>query len=222
MDAAMATLAALFERAKSGKGHEIDIAMIDSMTRFMSPRIVPYLGTGDVPQRTGAKDSVIAVYQAFDTQDKPLTLALGNDAIWKRFWQALGEPARGEDARFVSNAGRRAARAEIVADIQAILKTKPRDEWLVLFVQAKVPAGPVNSVDDLARDPQLIARGLLYTAESGGRRVPQVGLGIGFDGANSTYRSPPPKLGEHTGAVLRDWLGYDAQTVAGLRLQKLI
>ena len=64
MDAAMATLAALFERAKSGKGHHIDIAMVDSMTRFMSPRIVPYLGTGEVPQRTGAKDSVIAVYQA--------------------------------------------------------------------------------------------------------------------------------------------------------------
>jgi crotonobetainyl-CoA:carnitine CoA-transferase CaiB-like acyl-CoA transferase len=91
MDAAMATLAALFERAKSGKGHQIDIAMVDSMTRFMSPRIVPYLGTGEVPKRTGAKDSVIAVYQAFDTQDKPLTLGLGNDAIWKRFWQAVGQ-----------------------------------------------------------------------------------------------------------------------------------
>ena len=83
MDAAMATLAALFDRAKTGRGHHIDIAMVDSMTRFMAPRIVPYLGSGEVPQRTGAKDSVIAVYQAFDTQDKPLTLGLGNDAIWQ-------------------------------------------------------------------------------------------------------------------------------------------
>ena len=222
MDAAMATLAALFERAKSGKGHQIDIAMVDSMTRFMSPRIVPYLGTGEVPQRTGAKDSVIAVYQAFDTQDKPLTLGLGNDAIWKRFWQAVGQAEKGDDARYASNADRRAARGEIVADIQRILQTRPRDEWLRLFMQAKVPAGPVNSVEDLARDPELIARGLLYTADSGGRRVPQVGLGIGIDGVNATYRSPPPKLGEHTGAVLCDWLGYDAQAVASLRLQKLI
>jgi crotonobetainyl-CoA:carnitine CoA-transferase CaiB-like acyl-CoA transferase len=222
MDAAMATLAALFERAKSGKGHQIDIAMVDSMTRFMSPRIVPYLGAGEVPKRTGAKDSVIAVYQAFDTQDKPLTLGLGNDAIWKRFWQAVGQPAKGEDARHASNADRRADRAAIVADIQAVLLTKPRDEWLRIFMQAKVPAGPVNSVDDLARDPELLARGLLYTAIAGGRRVPQVGLGIGIDGANATYRSAPPKLGEHTAAVLRDWLGYDMQTVAGLRLQKLI
>jgi crotonobetainyl-CoA:carnitine CoA-transferase CaiB-like acyl-CoA transferase len=162
------------------------------------------------------------VYQAFDTQDKPLTLGLGNDAIWKRFWQAVGQPAKGEDARYASNADRRVFRAKIVADIEQILKGKPRDEWLEIFKEAKVPAGPVNSVDDLARDPELIARGLFYTAESGGRRVPQVGLGIGIDGVNSTYRTPPPKLGEHTGAVLRDWLGYDAQMVAGLRLQKLI
>ncbi len=85
-----------------------------------------------------------------------------------------------------------------------------------------MPAGPVNSVDDIARDPELIARGLLYTADTGGRRVPQVGFGIGIDGSNATYRSPPPRLGEHTAAVLRDWLGYDAQAVASLRLQKLI
>lgn len=222
MDAAMATLAALFERAKSGKGHQIDIAMVDSMTRFMSPRIVPYLGAGEIPKRTGARDSVIAVYQAFETQDKPLTLGLGNDAIWKRFWQAVGQAEKGEAARHASNADRRGDRAAIVDEIQAILRTKPRDQWLQTFMQAKVPAGPVNSVDDLARDPELLARGLLYTAETGGRRVPQVGLGIGIDGANATYRSPPPKLGEHTASVLRDWLGYDMQAVAALRLQKLI
>jgi crotonobetainyl-CoA:carnitine CoA-transferase CaiB-like acyl-CoA transferase len=222
MDAAFATVTALFDRARNKRGHQIDIAMVDSMTRFMSPRIVPYLGSGEVPRRTGARDSVIAVYQAFDTQDKPLTLGLGNDAIWQRFWQAVGQPQKGEDARHASNAGRRIARAEIVAAIQKILKTRSRDDWLKLFAGAKVPAGPVNSVDDLTRDPELLARGLFYTADAGGRRVPQVGLGIGIDGSNASYRLPPPRLGEHTGAVLRDWLGYDAQTVARLRDQKLI
>ena len=222
MDAAFAVVAALFERTKSGHGHQIDIAMVDSMTRFMSPRIVPYLGSGEVPRRTGARDSVIAVYQAFDTQDKPLTLGLGNDAIWQRFWQAVGQPQKGEDVRYASNAGRRAARAEIVADIQQLLKTRPRDEWLRLFMEAKVPAGPVNSVDDLARDPDLLARGLFHAAATGGRCVPQVGFGIGIDGSNATYRLPPPRLGEHTETVLREWLRYDAQAVTRLRDQKLI
>jgi crotonobetainyl-CoA:carnitine CoA-transferase CaiB-like acyl-CoA transferase len=222
MDAAMATLGALFERTSSGRGHRIDIAMVDSMTRFMSPRIVPYLGTGKAPQRTGARDSVIAVYQAFDTQDKPLTLGLGNDAIWKRFWQAVGDPVRGEEPRHASNADRRNARAEIVADIERVLKTRSRDEWLKIFAAAKVPAGPVNSIDDLTRDPDLIARGLFYTADFAGRRVPQVGFGIGIDGDNATWRLPPPRLGEHTDAVLREWLGYDAPAIAKLREQKLV
>jgi len=195
MDAAFATVSALFDRAKSRRGHQIDIAMVDSMTRFMAPRIVPYLGSGEVPKRTGARDSVIAVYQAFDTQDKPLTLGLGNDAIWRRFWQAVGQPQKGGDARHASNADRRAARAEIVAAIQKILKTRSRDDWLKLFAGAKVPAGPVNSVDDLTRDPELLARGLFYTAYHAGRRVPQVGLGIGIDGSNASYRLPPPRLG---------------------------
>ena len=222
MDAAYATVAALFDRERSRRGHEIDIAMVDSMTRFMSPRIVPYLGTGEVPRRTGARDSVIAVYQAFETQDKPITLGLGNDAIWKRFWHAVGRSEKGADARYASNADRRSARAEIVDEIQAILRTRPRDEWLRVFVEAKVPAGPVNNVDDLAGDPHLVERGLLYTAETGGRRVPQVGLGIGIDGTNATYRMPPPRLGEHTDRVLREWLNYDGPRVAALRAQKLI
>ncbi len=222
MDAAFATVAALFDRTRSHRGHSIDIAMVDSMTRFMAPRIVPYLGSGEVPRRTGARDSVIAVYQAFDTQDKPLTLGLGNDAIWKRFWHALGQPEKGEDARHATNADRRAARAEIVDAIQRVLKTRPRDEWLQTFAAAKVPAGPVNSVDDLVRDPHLLARGLLYTTDAGGRRVPQVGLGIGIDGSSTSYRAPPPRLGEHTDNVLRDWLDYDAQKIAGLRERKLI
>ena len=222
MDAAFATVAALFDRARNGRGHQIDVAMVDSMTRFMAPRIVPYLGAGEVPHRTGARDSVIAVYQAFDTRDKPLTLALGNDAIWKRFWQVAGRPEIGADARYGSNADRRAARAEIVAEIQNVLKSRPRDEWLDLFREAKVPAGPVNSVDDLTHDPHLLERGLFYTAKSDGRRVPQVGFGIGIDGCYATYRLPPPRLGEHTEAVLRDWLGYDAHTITRLREQKLI
>ena len=222
MDAAIATLAALFDHTNSSRGHCIDIAMVDSMTRFMSPRIVPYLGTGDIPQRTGARDSVIAVYQAFDTADKPLTLGLGNDAIWKRFWQAVGEAAKGEDVRYASNADRRAARSDIVDEIQKILKTKPRDQWLRVFEQAKVPAGPVNNVEDLARDPELTARGLLYTAATDRRRVPQVGIGIAIDGSTSTYRTSPPKLGEHTAAILNGWLGYDSHTIEQLRSQKLI
>jgi crotonobetainyl-CoA:carnitine CoA-transferase CaiB-like acyl-CoA transferase len=221
MDAAYALVAALFDRSRTGRGHELDISMIDSMTRFMSPRIVPYLGSGEVPKRTGARDSVIAVYQVFETQDDPITLGLGNDAIWKRFWEAAGKPEVGADARFATNVDRRAARAEIVESIQAVLKTRSRDEWLKRFVEAKVPAGPVNRVDQVAADPELVSRGLFYTDTANGRRIPQVGLGIGVDGSHASYRTPPPRLGEHTDDVLRS-LGYDDARIAELRTNKVI
>jgi crotonobetainyl-CoA:carnitine CoA-transferase CaiB-like acyl-CoA transferase len=222
MDAAYAALAALFDRGRSGRGHHIDVAMIDSMTRFMAPRIVPYLGSGEVPKRTGARDSVIAVYQTFDTCDDPITLGLGNDAIWQRFWEAVGRSEMGRDARYAKNADRRACRGEIVAEIQKVLVTRSRDEWLRIFVDAKVPAGPVNRVDQVANDPELVARGLFYTDRAHGRSIPQVGLGIGVDGTSSSYRLAPPRLGEHTEDILRSWLEYDDGAIAQLRRDKVV
>jgi crotonobetainyl-CoA:carnitine CoA-transferase CaiB-like acyl-CoA transferase len=222
MDSAYAILAALFDRQRSGKGHKLDISMIDSMTRFMAPRIVPYLGGGPVPQRSGARDSVISVYQTFDTKDRPITLGLGNDGIFKRFWQAVGQPAVADDPRYATNAGRCAVRPELIAKTQAVLLTQPREYWLKLFVQHNVPAGPVNNAAEVASDPELIARGLFYAATQGARKIPQVGLGIAVDDNNASYRSAPPRLGEHNEAVLGGLLGYDAARIERLRSQKLI
>ena len=222
MDASYAALAALFDRQRSGKGHKIDIAMIDSMTRFMSPRIVPYLGSGTLPQRTGARDSVISVYQTFDTKDRPITLGLGNDGIFKRFWQAVGQAAVADDPRYATNAQRCDVRPELVEKIQTVLLTQTREHWLKLFVEHKVPAGPVNSADDVANDPELIARGLFYTAKNGEQRIPQVGLGIAIDNSNASYRSAPPRLGEHNDTVLGDLLGYDAAKITQLKSAKVL
>jgi crotonobetainyl-CoA:carnitine CoA-transferase CaiB-like acyl-CoA transferase len=222
MDASYAALAALFDRLRTGKGHKIDISMIDSMTRFMSPRIVPYLGGGPVPQRSGAKDSVISVYQTFETKDRPITLGLGNDGIFKRFWQAVGQPAVADDPRYATNAERCAVRAEIIEKTQAVLSTQSREHWLKLFVQHNVPAGPVNSADEVANDPELIARGLFYTARNGEQLIPQVGLGIAIDDNNASYRSAPPRLGEHNETVLGKLLGYSNDQIALLKAQKAI
>lgn len=89
--------------------------------------------SGIVPRRTGAKDSVIAVYQIFETADEMITLALPNDNIWLRFWHAVGQPEFGSDPRFVTSASRHAHREEIVQAIAILLQTKPREGWLDLF-----------------------------------------------------------------------------------------
>lgn len=201
-DAAMATVVALLARQRTGKGAKIDVSLAESMTRFLACRISSYLGSGEVPTRSGGTDSVIAIYQSFDTADQPLNLGLGSDAIWKRFWQAVGEPDYALRPEFTSNADRRAHRAEIVADIQRILLRHTRAQWLTTFADARIPAGPLNRVDETARDRAFQRRGLFFTLKDGEQLLPQVGLGIHIDGQSSTPRSAPPRLGQHTEAIL--------------------
>ena len=221
-DAAMAVLAALLRRSRDGKGCEIDVAMVESMSRFMAPRLMPFLGAGELARRSGGRDSVIAIYQVFDTADQPMTLGLGNDAIWRRFWEAVGEPTVGQDPAYASNADRRAHRPEIVQRIAAILRRQPRAHWLELLAKARVPAGPIHRLDELAADPALQESGFVYRTDGPDGAIPQVGLGIRFDGRTEGTGTPPPKLGAHTLDVLRDWLGCSAEEMERLRAQRVI
>ncbi|MBI6567083.1 CoA transferase [Pseudomonas synxantha] len=221
-DAAMGVLAALYRRRDTGKGGVVDIALTESMIRFTSPRIIPYLGSGEVSRRTGGRDSVIAIYQTFQTADEPLTLSLGTDRIWHRFWVLVEQPDFGQDAGLASNAQRRVRREEIVAEIQTILLSKPRAEWLTLLAEAGVPAGPIYRVDEVTEDPHFHDRKLFFRIERDGHSLPQVGLGIHIDGKAPGYFSAPPRLGEHSSEVLRDCLGYSEQTLEALRDKKVI
>lgn len=217
MDAALAVLAALVDRNRTGQGHCVDVSMIESMTRFMTPRIVPYLGSGDVPRRSGGRDSVIAVYQVFQASDAPLTIGLGNDGIWSRFWGALGQPQVAQQACYAGNSARRQLREEIVGKIQSIIGTRERDHWLELFREARIPAGPINRLDEVAGDEHLLNRGFFYAIEQGDSYIPQVGLGIHVDGNAHTYRKAPPRLGEDSESVLHEWLDMPPDEYLRLR-----
>lgn len=221
-DVALATLAAVIERQRTGRGKRVDVSMVASMVRFMSPRIVPYLGSGEQVTRSGGRDSVIAVYQVFETADDPITLGLGNDAIWRRFWDALGSSDFGAAQRYSTNAMRRDARAEIVDTIQAQLRKHPRTHWLALFAEYRIPAGPINRVDQVVADPHLLEDGLFYTVEGENGLVPQVGLGIKFDGQSAVHRSPPPALGQDTARILKDKLGLAESQLNALRHEGII
>lgn len=218
-DAAFAAASALFSRQRTGEGHVIDIALVDSMTRFLSCRIMPYLGSGEVPTRSGGKDSVIAIYQSFETADDPITLALGNDNLWRRFWESVGQPEVAEEPGLQTNADRRQQRQSIVARIEKILRGKPRDYWLTLFRSAGIPSGPINSVDQVVADEVLLDRGLFYKIVDGGRAVPQVSTGIHIDGISNSPRIVPPRLGEHTDTILKSLLGLDEAERARLSAQ---
>lgn len=221
-DAALATVAALYRRQRDHTGCQVDISMVESMTRFVAPRIAPYLGSGEQPSRSGGRDSVIAIYQVFETADLPITLGLGNDAIWRRFWTAVGQPGFGVDEMYSTNALRREHRARIVAEISMVLAERQREEWLEIFERAGVPAGPIYRVADVTSDADLLERKLFYSVDRAGISVPQIGLGIHFDGRSEGCAAPPPKLGENTEFVLKDWLGAADDEIAQLRNNRAI
>ena len=221
-DAAFGALAALFDRGRTGKGHDVEISLVESMTRFLASRIVPFLGSGVPVTRSGGKDSVIAIYQTFETADEPVTLGLGNDAIWRRFWLALDRPDMCENPDYASNEKRRLHREALVEEIQSILIQKPRSHWLSLAETARVPLGPINRVDQVVKDEELQRRGLFYKIRDGEREIPQVGTAIHLDGQSNVTRSAPPRLGADTDDVLRDVLGYCDEQVARLRADGVV
>lgn len=221
-DAAMACLAALVDRQRTGKGHLIDVSLVESMTRFMTPRITSYLGTGEVPRRSGARDSVIAIYQVFPTADEPLTLGLPTQTIWQRFCEAVGRPELASSHSYRDNAARVERRAELVAEIAGILKTHPRAYWLELFKRERVPAGPINRVDQITADRELIGRGMFFSIPSGPHALPQVGLGIQVDGQPAGFETAPPELGAHTEEVLTGLLHLPEGRMVQLRQSGVI
>jgi crotonobetainyl-CoA:carnitine CoA-transferase CaiB-like acyl-CoA transferase len=207
MDAAFAIVAALHDRAKTGSGHRLDISLAESMTRFMTPKLASYLGSGDLQRRSGGRDSVIAIYQVFSTADEPIALALGNDGIYQRFCRAAGRHDLAEDPAYATNTDRRARREELVNEIEKVLIERPAKAWLKLCVEADVPATPINRVEDVVADEHLQARSLLYRIPVGASAVPQVNTGWFLDGEPNGYRLPPPSLGEHRREVIDEWLG---------------
>jgi crotonobetainyl-CoA:carnitine CoA-transferase CaiB-like acyl-CoA transferase len=221
-DAALATMAAIIARHRTGQGQQIDISMVESMTRFMTPRIIPYLGSGQLPRRSGGKDSVIAIYQTFNTADNPITLGLGNDAIWARFCQAIEQPELATDAQYINNVERRKRREELVTLIQEALLKKPRSHWLKLFSEARIPAGPINRIDEVVNDPTLTQRALFYGIERDGHTIPQVGLGIRFNGNHQTFRKTPPRLGEDNHHIFSSWLHWSDEQIQSLHAAGLL
>lgn len=221
-DAALGCLAALMDRMRSGRGHLVEVSLVESMTRFLTPRIVSYLGSGDVPRRSGAKDSVIAIYQVFATADEPMTLALSNDGIWRRFCASIGRSDLAADPTLATNKGRVVRRAELVQMIQQTLLRRTRSDWLDLLRRHDVPAGPINRVDEVVRDKELLARSLFYAMENDGAPIPQVGLGIRFDGMSAGYDCPPPQLGADTYNVLAELVGLQDHEIQSLKKSGVI
>lgn len=203
MYAATSILSALIGRGRTGKGTYIDVSLLDVQVGVLANQALNYLTSGHSPGRLGNSHPNIVPYQAFATADGYIILAVGNDTQFQRFCSVAGAVDLAQDERYATNRGRVENRAELVPQIEALIRARSNEFWLGELEKAGVPCGPINNMEQVFADPQVQHRGMKITlphAQAG--EVSLVSNPVRFDNQHLNAQQAPPRLGEHTDEVL--------------------
>ncbi len=206
---AIGVLAALHHREQSGEGQFVDVAMLDCQVAVLENAIARYLATGVAPHPTGNRHPSITPFEPFDTLDGQLMVAVGNDSIWRIFCKVTELEMWVDDPRFVSNPQRNEHYHELHPLLTERLRQKSTAEWRQIFDTAGVPNGPINRIDQVLQDPQVLAREMVEEVDhpvAGRMKIP--GIPVKLSETPGSIRCPAPCLGEHTREVLRQTFAY--------------
>ena len=217
MYAAVAILAALQHRDRTGEGQWLDLALFDSAVAMMAVMGMNYLVAGTPPGRAGNAHQVIVPYQVFACADGHLIVAVGNDGQFAKFCDVAGHAEWARDERYARNENRVRHRAVLVPLIAAVMATRTQRDWLAALEDVGVPCGPINKLDQVFDDPQLRARGMKFDLPHAlAGSVPQINVPIRMSGTPPAPERPPPLLAEHTLDVLRARLHIGEAAMARL------
>ncbi len=223
MYSAVAILAALHERQASGAGQYIDMALLDTQVAWLANQNLNYLVSGEPPRRLGNAHPNVVPYQTFPTQDGDLILAIGNDSQFVRFCVAAGIPEVARDPRFGDNVARVAHRDACITALAPAIKKKTTAEWVELLEPLGVPCGPINRLDEVFADPQVVHRGLRVNLPHPlAGTAPGVANPVRFSRTRCVYENAPPLLGQHTEEILRALLKKSAAEITALRRRGVI
>ena len=201
---------ALIHQLRTGQGQHVDLALLDVQVATLANQAMNYLATGDNPKRLGNAHPNIVPYQAFATTDGHIILAVGNDGQFQRFCQVAGAMELGSNSKYASNALRVANRDDLVPEVSRLLAQQATQWWLTELNEVGVPCGPICNIDEVFDNPQIKSREMkisLDHAQLG--KVESVANPIKLSATPLQYNQAPPMLGEHTHAVLQDWLGME-------------
>jgi crotonobetainyl-CoA:carnitine CoA-transferase CaiB-like acyl-CoA transferase len=214
--------AALFHRERTGEGQFIDISLLDSQVSVLANQALNYLVGGKVPQRLGNAHPNIVPYQTFETADGHIIMAVGNDRQYAEYCKIIGAPELAA-AHYDTNRGRVENRTVLVPLLVPLMKKRTTAEWVTAFEAASVPCGPINNIDQMFANEQVLARGLqIGMTREDGVQVPGVANPIVFSETPIEYGTPSPKLGDCTADVLIRTLGMDSSEIDKLKSSKVI
>ncbi|APW40281.1 hypothetical protein RD110_26315 [Rhodoferax koreense] len=214
--AAYAIMTALFHRERSGRGQAVDVPMFETMAAF---NLLEHLWghTFEPPLEDMVYGSIRAgVRKPFRTQDAHIALVPYTDAQWLRCFEVIGRPELREDPRFATLAARVRHHTVVMAELERAMATRTTADWVAILRAADIPAMPIQSLQDLPRDPQLLANGLWQLMDhpsEGKLRFP--GVPYTLSETPGGIRMLAPRLGEHTADVLAEF-GFGAAQIGAL------
>ncbi|MEE3327636.1 MAG: CaiB/BaiF CoA-transferase family protein [Myxococcota bacterium] len=223
LNAAVAILAALNHAERTGEGQFIDMSLFDVTVASLANQAANHLFTGEAPERLGNAHPNIVPYQAFETADGHVILAVGNDGQFKRFCALAGVPSLAEDDRFATNDARVRNRNELVPQVAAVLKTRATSDWLEALHQEGVPAGPINDIGQAFAEDQAQFRDLATQIEDDrGVAVPIVRSPLRLSATPPVLHTAPPRVGQHTLEILSEVAGLGEEAIRDLDAQGII
>ena len=225
---AVSILAALFGRERGlpdrpeGAGQRIDISLLGATLASLVNQAQNAFVAGRPPGRLGNAHPNIVPYEAFETADRPIVVAVGSERQWPRFCEALGLPELAMDPRFASNGDRVEHRSELRPILAGRFAEHGARAWLAALDAASVPCGPINDIVDAFGSEEAAALGMtVEQTHPAWGAIRQVGIPFRFNGTPATIRTPPPALGEQTESILGE-LGYAATEIADLRRRGVV
>ena len=213
---AIGILSALRHRDQTGEGQLIDVGMLDCQVAILENAMVRYFSTGDIPRPLGRRHPAITPFEVFESADGYVVIAIGNNELWRKFCEHVNHPELIDNERFHTNALRTENHESLFPILAEIMCRRTTDAWVEALEEIGVPCGPVNTVDKVANDPQVLARDMIAEVEhevTGTVQIP--GIPIKLSETPGQIDAPAPNLGEHTSEVF-DWL------IRVWRLRKLI
>ena len=216
-------LAALQERATSGKGQMLDISMLECQIALLENPFARYFATGEVPQPLGTRHPVDTPFQAFVTKDGWIVVAIIGAKTWPLFCSAIDRIDLADDERFTTGWVRTQHYEELNPIISEAMRRKTTSEWLEELTALDIPCGPVNTIDQVVQDPQVVAReAITEMTHPVLGTVKTTDTPIRLSRTSATLDRPAPELGQHTDEALSELLGLSAQEIEALRAEKVI
>jgi crotonobetainyl-CoA:carnitine CoA-transferase CaiB-like acyl-CoA transferase len=214
--AALGVVAALLERERTGEGCVVDVSLYETAVGYIGYHLAGWFADGTIPTGDGTRFPMVAPYEVLPTRDGALMIGGGNDRLFRAICDVLGLPELVDDSRFRTNADRVRNRDELVALLDARLRTEDTETWRERLTAAGVPAAPVADVRDVAESPQTEALGILQRLDH--PRIEDLTLAalpVSFDRERALHPSAPPDVGEHSAEILRE-AGYTDEEIADL------